>query len=92
MEEKYLPHPIYEAAFTRKKQILSEWKSSDAANIWLSFLYPTFPLNIFFHLRHPRHANFFSYPTIFSSASTPVINNDRSLNAFRTTGTMQDKT
>ena len=30
MEEKNLRHPV----FMRKKQILSEWKSGDAANIY----------------------------------------------------------
>ena len=34
---------------------------------------------LFFILPHSGHAQFFGYPTIFSSAPTPAINNDRSL-------------
>ena len=63
--KKKLPHPMKETKETdleRKKPILSERKSGDAATIlmfcnlmfvikmfkWLIFLYPTFHFNIFF--------------------------------------------
>jgi hypothetical protein len=49
--------------------------------IWLIFFTPPLHARIFWP-PHLKQVLFFSYPTIFSSAPTPAINNDRSLIHF----------